>query len=372
METFFTDYPLLSMVAVTALKIGLMLFVVLTAVAYLTYMERRVLGLIQLRWGPNRVGPFGLLQPLADGIKFIFKEDLIPNDVSRYLYILAPITALIPALMTFAVIPVGDSITIFGQKIGLYITAINVSVLFVFAMTSLGVYGIVLAGWSSNSKYSLFGGLRSSAQMVSYELALGLSIVGVLIQAGSLDLVQIVAAQAPARLAENPGILDYAYHLGSYFWSWFVIGGQPIGFLIFFISVLAETNRVPFDLPEAETELVGGFHTEYSSMKFAMFFMAEYANMLTASCMATLLFFGGWQGPGVGIETWGPLIGLGWFTAKVVFFLFTYIWIRGTLPRFRYDQLMDVGWKLLLPLAIINIVVTATWRLAASLYGGAH
>jgi len=336
----------LEMFLITAVKIGLVLFIILTAVAYLTYMERRVLAFIQVRLGPNRVGPFGLLQPLADGIKFIFKEDVIPNDVTRFIYILAPITALIPALMTFAVIPFGDRLEIFGKDISLYVTGFNVSLLFVFAMTSLGVYGIVLAGWSSNSKYSLFGGLRSSAQMISYELALSLSIVGVLIQVGSLDLVKIVEAQS-----------------GWYGMQWNVWAFQPLGFLLFFIAVLAETNRVPFDLPEAETELVGGFHTEYSSLKFAMFFMAEYAAMITASSMATVLFFGGWNGPGATADTWwAPLLGLLYFAVKVFAFLFVYIWIRGTLPRFRYDQLMDFGWKLLLPLAIFNIVFTATWK----------
>jgi NADH-quinone oxidoreductase subunit H len=340
---------------ITVVKVALVFAVVLTAVAYMTYAERRILAFIQVRLGPNRVGPFGLLQPLADGIKFIFKEDVIPNDVTRFIYVLAPVTALIPALMTFAVIPIGDRVAVPGldSPVFLNVSAINVSLLFVFAMTSLGVYGIVLAGWSSNSKYSLFGGLRSSAQMVSYELSLSLSVVGVLINAGSLDLVQIVRDQS-----------------GWYGLGWNVFGLQAIGFMIFFISVLAETNRVPFDLPEAETELVGGFHTEYSSMKFAMFFMAEYTAMITASSMATLLFFGGWNGPGSDIPTWGWIIGIAWFVAKVSFFLFTYIWIRGTLPRFRYDQLMDFGWKLLLPLAIINIVITATWKLVETVYFG--
>jgi NADH-quinone oxidoreductase subunit H len=346
---------MIEFLAITLVKIAFVLFVVLTGVAYMTYAERRILAFIQVRLGPNRVGPFGLLQPLADGIKFIFKEDLIPNDVSKFLYVLAPTIALIPALMTFAVIPVGEQVVIPGLSapVSLSVSAVNVSVLFVFAMTSLGVYGIFLAGWSSNSKYSIFGGLRSSAQMVSYELALTLSIIGVLINAGSLDLMEIVRSQSSW------------YGLG-----WNVFGIQALGFMIFFISVLAETNRVPFDLPEAETELVGGFHTEYSSMKFAMFFMAEYAAMITASSMAALLFFGGWNGPGSNIATWGPLIGVAWFTAKVCFFLFTYIWIRGTLPRFRFDQLMDFGWKLLLPLAIINVVITATWKLVKTLYLG--
>lgn len=341
----------LEMFIITAVKIGLVFFIVLTAAAYLSYAERRILAFIQIRLGPNRVGPFGLLQPLADGIKFIFKEDIIPNDASRFLYILAPTLALVPALMTFAVIPVGDKVQLFGREITFYVTSLNVGLLFIFALTSLGVYGIVLAGWSSNSKYSLFGGLRSTAQMISYELALGLSVVGVLIQAGSLDLTKIVAEQG-----------------GPYGLSWFVFLGQPIGFIIFFIAVMAETNRVPFDLPEAETELVAGYHTEYSSMKFAMFFVAEYANMMTASSVATLLFFGGWQGPGVATIPWlGPI----YFGLKVGFFLFFYIWVRGTLPRFRYDQLMDFGWKLLLPLAIINIVLTATVKMVlAYLQGG--
>jgi len=344
------------MLAITAVKIGLALGVILTAVAYLTYMERRVLGFIQLRLGPNRVGPFGLLQPLADGIKFIFKEDLIPNDVSRFLYILAPVLALVPALMTFAVIPVGDTIKIGNQPITLYLSAVNVSLLFVFAMTSLGVYGIVLAGWSSNSKYSLFGALRSSAQMVSYELALGLAIVGVLIQAGSLDLTHIVAAQAQPPLPDGATAAQMFWH---YFPAWFVIKGQPLGFLVFFIAVLAETNRVPFDLPEAETELVGGFHTEYSSMKFALLQMAEYVNMITVAVLATNLFLGGWHAGIPGVPSNG-IFGLAWFTAKVLAILFVFIWLRGTLPRFRYDQLMDFGWKVLIPVAVANILVTAT------------
>jgi NADH-quinone oxidoreductase subunit H len=346
-------------IGITAAKIALLMFVILTACAYLSWFERRLLAFIQIRLGPNRVGPFGLLQPAADGIKFIFKEDIIPNDVSKFLYILAPVLALVPALMTFAVIPVGGSIELpyFGE-VPLYITSLNIGILYIFALTSLGVYGIVLAGWSSNSKYSLLGSLRSSAQMVSYELAIGLSIVGVLIQAGSLDLVEIVRQQSEVSYL---GPIPIPH--------WYVYWGQPIGFMIFLIAAIAETNRVPFDLPEAETELVAGFHTEYSSMKFAIFFIAEYANMITASAVATTLFFGGWNGPGVNIHpVIGPLIGLGWFTLKVFLFLFFYVWIRGTLPRFRYDQLMDFGWKLLLPLSIINIVVTATVKLLLAVF----
>jgi NADH-quinone oxidoreductase subunit H len=333
---------------ITVAKVGLVLFVIITAVAYCVWFERRLLAVIQKRLGPNRVGPFGLLQPLADGLKFIFKEDIIPHDVNKLLFVIAPMVALVPALMTFAVIPFARQITIPGLgDIPLYITSLNVGLLYVFALTSLGVYGIVLAGWSSNSKYSLLGSLRASAQMVSYELALSLSVVGVLIQVGSLDLVKITEAQSG---------------WGGMQWSvfWF----QPLGFIIFLIAAIAETNRVPFDLPEAETELVAGFHTEYSSLKFALFFLAEYAAMITASSVATTLFFGGWNGP---FANEYPLLGLFYFAAKVTAFLFFYIWIRGTLPRFRYDQLMDFGWKLLLPLAIINIVITATVKLALAL-----
>src|SRR4051812_33348631 len=265
----------LELFIITVAKIGLALGIVLTADAYVVLWERRLLGFMQKRLGPNRVGPFGLLQPAADGLKFIFKEDIIPNDVSKFLYVVSPVIALATSLFAFSVIPLGNNLTLLGRPISLNITAIDVTVLFVFAMTSLGVYGIVLSGWASNSKYSLLGSLRSTAQLISYELALGLSIVGVLIQAGSLDLTAIGNAQS-----------------GWYGLKWFVVFGQPLGFLVFFISVLAETNRVPFDLPEAETELVGGYHTEYSAMKFAMFFVAEYSNMLTASCVATILFFG--------------------------------------------------------------------------------
>jgi NADH-quinone oxidoreductase subunit H len=330
--------------AITVAKVGLVLFVIITAVAYCVWFERRLLAVIQKRLGPNRVGPFGLLQPAADGLKFIFKEDIIPHDVNKFIYVIAPMVALVPALMTFAVVPFAGTITLpYIGDIPLYITRLNVGLLYVFALTSLSVYGIVLAGWSSNSKYSLLGSLRSSAQMVSYELALGLSVVGVLIQVGSLDLVKITEAQS-----------------GWYGLQWSVFWFQPLGFIIFLIAAIAETNRVPFDLPEAETELVAGFHTEYSSLKFALFFLAEYAAMITASSIATTLFFGGWNGPGVATY---PILGLFYFAAKVTAFLFFYIWIRGTLPRFRYDQLMDFGWKLLLPLSIINIVITATVKL---------
>lgn len=332
--------PISELIIEWSIKIFIIFGGLMTGIAYLTWFERRVLAFIQMRYGPNRVGPAGLLQPLADGIKFIFKEDIVPLDADRFLYVLAPILALVPALTTYVVLPFGDKVTLFNRTIYLHITHVNVGVLVVFALTGMGIYGIVLAGYASNNKYSLMGGLRSSAQMVSYELAMSMSIIGVLLQAGSLDLVEIAKNQS--------GWFGMKWHL-----FWF----QPLGFLIFLISMIAETNRVPFDLPEAETELVAGFHTEYSSMKFAMFFMAEYANMVTASAMATLLFLGGWMGPGV--EQF-PLLGPVYFTAKVVFFLFLYVWLRGTLPRFRYDQLMDFGWKFLLPLALINVVLSAT------------
>jgi NADH-quinone oxidoreductase subunit H len=322
------------------IKILVIFGILLTAVAYLSYMERKVMGWIQLRRGPNRVGPGGLLQPLADGLKFVFKEDIIPIQASRLLFALAPMLFLVPALMTFIVIPYGSEVTLFGRTIALRVTRIDVGVLYLLALGSLGVYGIALAGWSSNNKYSLIGALRSSAQMISYELALGLSIVGVLIQSGSLDLVKIVEAQGGW------------HHLK---WNVFVV--QPFGFIIFFIAALAETNRVPFDLPEAEGELVAGYHTEYSSMKMGMFLMAEEFNVITSSSVAATLFFGGWMGPGVGTYPWLSIV---YFLIKVFVLVFLFVWIRFTLPRFRYDQLMTIGWKVLLPAAILNVIFTAT------------
>jgi NADH-quinone oxidoreductase subunit H len=331
-------------------KTALALFVVLTAVAYSVWLERKVVGHMQNRWGPTRVGPFGLLQPAADGVKFLFKEDLTPPHVYKPLYIAAPIIAVIFALTSIALIPVGNEVPIFGYKIPLQISDVNIGLLAVLGVTSLGVYGIALSGWASNSKYSLLGGLRASAQMISYEIALGLSLVGVMILSGSFSLREIVNGQ-------------------SGFWFHFIpkwnIFPQFIAFFIYLMAAYAETNRIPFDLPEAETELVAGYHTEYSAMKFAMFFMAEYANMITVACLATLLFFGGWSGPVFGPELLQAVLPVLWFCAKVFVFIFIYIWVRGTLPRFRYDQLMAFGWKFLLPLAIANLVVTAlivAWR----------
>ena len=326
-------------------KIAIAIGVLLTAVAYTVWLERKVVGHIQNRWGPTRVGPFGLLQPLADGLKFIFKEDLTPPHVYKPLYIAAPMLALTFALTSIAVIPVGNWVNVAGINTPLQITDVNIGLLIILGVTSLGVYGVALAGWSSNSKYSLLGGLRASAQMVSYEIALGLSLVGVLIMAGSFSLRDIVQAQSGTFWGFIP--------------RWNIFQGQIVAFFIYLMAAYAETNRVPFDLPEAETELVAGYHTEYSAMKFAMFFMAEYANMITVACLASLLFLGGWSGPLFGPPILQAVLPLFWFGLRVFAFLFLYIWVRGTLPRFRYDQLMSFGWKFLLPLAIANLVVTA-------------
>jgi NADH-quinone oxidoreductase subunit H len=329
---------------VSVVKIVLAMIVLLTAVAYTVWLERKLVGHIQNRWGPTRVGPFGLLQPLADGLKFIFKEDLTPPHVYKPLYIAAPMIALTFALTSIAVIPVGNWVNVGGIHTPLQITDVNIGLLIILGVTSLGVYGVALAGWSSNSKYSLLGGLRASAQMVSYEVALGLSVVGVLILAGSFSLREIVQAQSGTFWGFIP--------------RWNIFQGQIVAFFIYLMAAYAETNRVPFDLPEAETELVAGYHTEYSSMKFAMFFMAEYANMITVACVASLLFLGGWLGPLFGPPILQAVLPLFWFGLRVFAFLFLYIWVRGTLPRFRYDQLMAFGWKFLLPLAIANLVVT--------------
>ena len=329
----------------SVIKSAVVLFVLLTAVAYTVWLERKVVGHMQNRWGPTRVGPFGLLQPAADGLKFLFKEDLTPPHVYKPLFLAAPLIAVIFALTSIAVIPFGNGIQIGRYWIPLQITTdVNTGLLLILGVTSIGVYGVALAGWSSNNKYSLLGGLRASAQMVSYEISLGLSLVGVLILAGSFSLNDIVHAQQGHFLGFIPR------------WNIFI---QPVAFFCYLMAAYAETNRIPFDLPEAETELVAGYHTEYSAMKFAMFFMAEYANMITVGCLATLLFLGGWNGPIIGPPIVQSLLPVFWFCAKVFVFLFIYIWVRGTLPRFRYDQLMAFGWKFLLPLAIVNLIATA-------------
>ena len=323
-------------------KIAVVEIVLLTAVAYSVYAERRVSALIQNRLGPNRVGPEGLLQPLVDAIKLLLKEDIVPQNANRFIHSLAPAISIIVSLSTFAVIPFGDTITIGDRVIKLQIADVNIGILYFLAMTSLGVYGITLSGWSSNNKYSLLGGLRSSAQMISYELSMGLSVIAIILMNGSLELDTIVGNQAG--------------------WKWNLIL-QPVGFIIFLASAFAETNRAPFDLPEAEQELVGGYHTEYSSMKFALFFLAEYANVIVSSAMITTLYLGGWQFPY--LQNFGlppmlvSIIQILTFTAKVTFMVLFFIWVRWTVPRFRYDQLMNLGWKVLLPLGILNLVITA-------------
>ncbi|MBN1504849.1 MAG: NADH-quinone oxidoreductase subunit NuoH [Candidatus Eisenbacteria bacterium] len=319
---------MLELVLIALVKSVVVLVALLLMVAYLTLMERVVIARIQVRVGPNRVGPFGLLQPIADGIKLLLKEDVIPAQADKYLYVLAPALSFGAAFATFAVIPFGDTVVLWGRRISLGIADVNVGLLYVFAISSLGVYGIVFGAWASNSKYPLLGGLRSAAQMVSYELCLVFSVVGVLMLSDSTSLADVVAGQAKV---------------------WYAVL-QPVGFLVFLMASFAEVNRLPFDLPEAENELVGGFHTEYSSMKFAMFFLGEYGSMITTSAMITTLYLGGWRGP-----FFPPVV---WFLIKVVAFLFFFIWVRGTLPRFRYDQLMKFGWKVLLPVSIANILVT--------------
>jgi NADH-quinone oxidoreductase subunit H len=337
-------HSVLVIVAITIAFLVIMLLVAATVLA-----ERRVLAFIQGRVGPNRVGYGGVLQPFADFIKTMMKEDLVPDQSTRFVFLLAPMIAVVTAIMAIIVYPFGPSITLpFIGTIQLVIARFDVALLYVLGVTSVGVYGIALAGWSSNNKYSLMGGLRSSAQMISYELALGLSLIGVILISGTLDIYDIVEQQS-----------------GWYGMQWNIIY-QPLGFILYLIAAIAETNRVPFDLPEAETELVAGFHTEYSSIKFLLFFNAEYINMITVSMLATTLFLGGWNVPfaeslfGRGTLLFALVCVLGFF-AKIVFFLFLYIWLRGTLPRFRFDQLMDFGWKFLMPVAILNIILTATF-----------
>jgi NADH-quinone oxidoreductase subunit H len=397
---------------ITIVKIVLMLVIVLTVDAYLTWFERKLVAHIQSRWGPHRVGPHGLLQPLADGLKFLFKEDPTPAGVDKFVYFLAPLLALALALTSIALIPFGpDPIHLFGHDIYLGIAPpdVNIGILALFAITAMGVYGVALAGWSSNSKYPLLGGLRSSAQMISYELAMTMSVVGVLLMAGSFNLTKIIEAQA-----RHP-------EWGLIGWN---IWPQILGFVCFYIAAIAETNRVPFDLPEAESELVAGFHTEYASFKFAMFFIAEYTSMITVSCLCSILFFGGWLSPFPASWTWThylpsvilipfglwviwdgiryetllgrvilPVAGTAitamgialilypavnefiqapfWLLSKIFVFLFIYVWMRGTLPRFRYDQLMAFGWKLLLPVSIVNVILTSFAILAKMTWWGA-
>lgn len=326
--------PLSQNIVEALVKSVVILVALLTGFAYLTLVERLVIAKIQSRVGPNRVGAIGgfaLLQPIADALKMMFKEDIWPSQADKIIYTIAPGIAVAVALIAWAVIPLNPSMTIAGLPINFYIADVNVGVLFLLAIGSLGVYAIVLGGWGSNNKYSLLGALRSTAQMISYEISLGLALVGVLMISSSLSLVTIVEKQA----------------------TWWNIFLQPLGFIIYCVAAIAEVNRLPFDLPEAETELVAGYQTEYSSLKFALFYMAEYINMLTVSAIASTMFLGGYQGP------FGWLPGIWWLLIKIGFFIFVMMWIRGTLPRFRYDQLMRIGWKVLLPLALLNIFVTA-------------
>ena len=382
----------------TSIKLALIAFVLLTALAYIQWVERKVIAHVQVRMGPSRVGPHGLLQPLADVIKLITKEGVLPPHVNKVFYLAAPILAVFMALISISVIPFGTSITVMGHTTMMELADINVGILFILAISSMGVYGIALAGWASNNKYSLMGGLRSSAQMVSYELPMSLAIAAPLLMAGSLSLRSIVESQAGYHLGFIPRWAVFAYP-----------APQIFSFIIFMIAAFAETNRIPFDLPEAENELVAGFHVEYSSMSFAGFFMAEYANMVTVCCVATLLFLGGWHplfpaslgsnfvaplifaGAGAiciyhginyvrpfdritlpvfgvvflgcaGLFAFPPLVPvltpLFWFLAKMSFLLFVFIWIRATLPRFRYDQLMGFAWKFLFPVALANLLLT--------------
>lgn len=326
---------------ILALRVLVPLLVLLTIVPILQLVERRGAALIQDRVGPNRVGPFGLLQPAADAIKFFLKEDIVPTNADRFLYVLAPAIAVFSALTTFAVIPYGGTLPLNGREVPLIGADVGIGVLYVFALTSLSVYGIVLAGWSSNNKFSLMGGIRSSAQIISYELAMTTAAAGVILAASSFRLTEIVGMQAGSWLGFVPR------------WNVFL---QPVGFLIFFVAAFAETNRLPFDLAEAEAELVAGYHTEYSSMKFAMFFLAEYVNMMVASALTVTLYFGGWTLPGFepsGVV--GAILSVLIFSVKTALFVWIFIWVRWTLPRFRYDQLMRLGWKVLLPLALMNL-----------------
>ena len=328
-------------VVIPLIKILIVLNATLVAVTYMVLLERKVIAWAQSRLGPMRVGPYGVLQPIADAIKLMIKEDITPVRADKWVFTAAPIIAMVPALIIYAVIPFGPTVHMFGRDVALSITDINVGLLYIVSVASVGVYGIILAGWSSNSKYPLLASLRASAQLISYEVAVTLTLVSVILMAGSLSMVGIVNAQYNQRV-----------------WYAFV---QPVAFLIFFIGGLAETNRAPFDLPEAEQELTGGFHTEYSGMRFALFFLAEYANMIVVSSVATTLFLGGWLRPFPNVAALGFLDFVpswAWFLIKSFMFLYIFIWVRATLPRYRYDQLMRLGWKMLIPLAIANLVVT--------------
>jgi NADH-quinone oxidoreductase subunit H len=332
-------------IVIPILKILIVLNAVLVAVTFMVLLERKVIAWVQVRLGPMRVGPYGVLQPIADVVKLMTKEDITPVRSDKILFTAAPMIALIPALIVFAVIPFGPQVSMFGRDVSLYITDINVGLLYIVSVASIGVYGIILAGWASNSKYPLLASLRASAQLISYEVAVTMTLVSMIVAAGTMSMVGIVNAQY------NQGV-------------WYLFA-QPLAFFIYFVGGLAETNRAPFDLPEAEQELTGGFHTEYSGMRFALFFLAEYANMIVVSSVATTLFLGGWLRPFPNVEALAFLDfvpGWIWFLLKTFIWLYIFLWVRATLPRYRYDQLMRLGWKVLIPLAIANVVVTATLK----------
>ena len=332
---------MVDILVIPLLKIVILLNAVLVSVSYMTLLERKVIALVQSRLGPMRVGPRGVLQPIADAIKLMLKEDITPARADKWVFTIAPMMVLVPALIVFAVIPFGPEVNLFGRLEPLYITDINVGLLYIVSVASLGVYGIILGGWASNSKYPLLASLRASAQLISYEVAVTMTLVSMIVTAGTLSMVGIVEAQRESGLC--------------------FLFIQPVAFVLFFIGGLAETNRAPFDMPEAEQELTGGFHTEYSGMRFALFFLAEYANMIVISSVATTLFMGGWLRPFPSVEALGFLDLIPswiWFIGKTFAFLYVFLWIRATLPRYRYDQLMRLGWKVLNPIAIGNVVVS--------------
>jgi NADH-quinone oxidoreductase subunit H len=335
--------PWVAFLLVPLVKIVVILLAVILLAAYMSFFERKILAYMQIRIGPNRVGPRGWLQPIADAIKLLVKEDIVPARAEKLVYFLGPVLVVAPALVVFSVIPFGPAFKLFGYEVAPYLTDVNIGILFILGVSSIGVYGVILGGWASNNKFSMMGGLRSAAQLVSYEVPMGLSVVTVLLMANSLSLVKIVEAQKQAGV-------------------WFFIPGI-VAFFIYFVCGVAETNRNPFDLPEAESELVAGFHTEYSGMKFAFYFLAEYANMVVISSIATVLFLGGWLPP---FPNWlaalwaSPALAwippIAWFVLKMAVFLFVYIWFRGTFPRYRFDQLMDLGWKVFIPVSLVNLM----------------
>ena len=346
-------------VIIAAVKVIVVFFALLILTMFVVWFERKVIAHMQARRGPNRWGPFGLMQTLADGIKLFFKEDFRPKNADRWAYAIAPVAAMVPSFLGFAVIPIGDHITIGDRRVDFIISDLNIGILYFLAMGSLGVYGIVLAGWASGSKYPLLGGIRSTAQMISYEIALGLSLVPIVLVSGTLSTQAIVAAQAGSigqvTIFDGLPVLEQIADIFRFVPNWYIWSQWP-AFLIFLVAGIAETNRAPFDLPEAETELVAGFHTEYSGIRFAMFFLGEYIHVVIISAMAVTLFFGGWHGPTFGLDWLMPMV---WFVLKTFVFVYLFVWLRATMPRLRYDRLMWLGWKRMIPAALVWIMVTA-------------